>query len=90
MLSWETATEENNSHFGIERCADASLSIISSNGRILSEKRLSKTPKATFDLTGYLPGTYLIRIAKGQAVQTYRFVISRQVNPSRRRTCGRE
>ncbi|SEI56677.1 chondroitin AC lyase [Dyadobacter sp. SG02] len=56
--------------------ADASLSIIHANGRVLAAKQVSNNPKATFDLTGYLPGTYLVRISKGQTVQTYRFVVS--------------
>ncbi len=162
MLSWETAAEENNSHFEVERSADArnfrtiahvagsgtisatrkysvvdneaasgklyyrlrqvdvdgtntvssivsvlfkpkeklfaigpnpaserldvflgdnsdvfTLSIINSNGRILAEKQVSKNPKASFDLTGYLPGTYLIQIKQGQVMQAYRFVISK-------------
>lgn len=57
--------------------ADATLSIINSNGLTLAKKRVSKNPTASFDLTGYLPGTYLIRIGKAQAVQTYRFVIAK-------------
>jgi len=57
--------------------ASASLSIIQANGRIIAEKKVSKSPKATFDLTSYLPGTYLLRISNGQTAQTYRFVISK-------------
>lgn len=53
----------------------ATLSIISSNGLTLSKKLISRASKATFDLSGYLPGTYLIRVQRDQAVQTHRFVI---------------
>jgi len=60
-----------------DNAENITLSIISSNGLTLSGKQVSKSSKASFDLTGYLPGTYLLKINRGQAMQTHRFVISK-------------